>query len=352
MNYATLAPVIRRLQRDSRIQFFFTASEDPSKIIAIYSEAQKPFHFVNPIAAAFGRFDAYLAADFLWVLLPRGTRRIQTFHGVAGKYRTEYDSPSESMRSWDRLYFINQRRLEHFISCGAIDNNSPAACLIGMPKLDCLVDGSLTRDTVVTSLGIDPARKTVLYAPTWSPYSSLSSMGEKLVEELGFAGYAVIVKLHDRSRDATYKHSGGIDWGARLKPVLQRFGGVLAEGSDSSKYLPAADVLITDHSSVGFEYLVLDRPVIRIEVPELIRKTDIEPIYVELLAEASTTTRKVEDTIRAVELAFADPLVKSNNRQAVVREMFYKPGTATERAVANMYEVLELDPQQVQEQQG
>lgn len=343
MNYATLAPVIQRLQRDSRIQFFFTASEDRSKINAIYSEALQPFQIVNPIAAAFGRFDAYLVADFLWIPLPRGTKRVQTFHGVAGKYRTEYDSPTESMRSWDRLYFINQRRLGHFIACGAIDKNSPAACLVGMPKLDCLVDGSLTRDDVLTSLGIDPARKTVLYAPTWSPYSSLGSMGEKLLQQLGEAGYVVIVKLHDRSRDATYKHSGGIDWGAQLKPILQRYGGVLAEGSDSSKYLPAADVLITDHSSVGFEYLVLDRPVIRIELPELIRRTDIEPIYVQLLAEASTTTRKVSDTVAAVESSLADPGVKSNNRQAVVREMFYKPGTATQRAVSNMYEVLELD---------
>src|ERR687891_562075 len=53
--------------------------------------------------------------------LPRGARRVQTFHGVAGKYRTVYDSPSESMRSWDRLFFINERRLQHFIDCGAID---------------------------------------------------------------------------------------------------------------------------------------------------------------------------------------------------------------------------------------
>jgi hypothetical protein len=81
--------------------------------------------------------------------LPRGARRVQTFHGVAGKYRTVYDSPSESMRGWDRLFFINSRRLRHFIECGAIDENSNAARLIGMPKLDCLVDGSLKRDELL-----------------------------------------------------------------------------------------------------------------------------------------------------------------------------------------------------------
>ncbi len=83
--------------------------------------------------------------------LLRGARRVQTFHGVAGKYRTVYDSPSESMRSWDRLFFINERRLRHFIECGAIDEDSQAARLIGMPKLDCLVDGSLQRDELLVN---------------------------------------------------------------------------------------------------------------------------------------------------------------------------------------------------------
>jgi len=343
MNYGTIAPVVERLQLDPRIQLYFTASEDPANTAAIYSEARQPFRIVSPLVAAFIRFDAYLAADFLWVKLPRGTRRVQTFHGVAGKYRTIYDSPSRSMRGWDRLHFINERRLRHFIDTGAIDAGSPAARLIGMPKLDCLVDGSLNRNNVLTSLGVDPSRKTVMYAPTWSPYSSLSTMGEELVKALGQAGYAVIGKLHDRSRETIYANSGGVDWGARLEPLLRSTGGVLATGGNSSKYLPGADVMITDHSSLGFEYLLLDRPLIRIELPELIEKTDVEPIYVELLARASTTAFNVKETVEAVEQAFVDPRFNSKERETVANEMFYKPGSATERAVSEMYDVLELD---------
>lgn len=247
------------------------------------------------------------------------------------------------MREWDRLFFINEHRLQHFVTSGAIDKGSKAACLIGMPKLDCLVDGSLSRDQVLASLGIDPSRRTVLYAPTWSPYSSLVTMGEDLVRQLGAAGYAVIGKLHDRSRETRYANSGGVDWGARLEPLLRSTGGVLATGSNSSRYLPGADVLITDHSSVGFEYLLLDRPMIRIELPELLAKTDIEPMYVDLLSRASTTVHNVDETITAVNRSFDDPRHNSEERQAVASEMFYKPGSATERAVSEMYKVLELD---------
>jgi len=268
---------------------------------------------------------------------------VQTFHGVAGKYKTVYDSPSESMRSWDRLFFINERRLRHFVDCGAIDEDSQAARLIGMPKLDCLVDGSLKRDELLLEMGIDPSRKTVLYAPTWSPHSSVVSMGAELVQRLGEAGYAVIVKLHDRSRDLQYVNSGGVDWGARLEPLLKKFGGVLATGNNSSRYLPVADIMITDHSSVGFEYLLLDRPLIRIHVPELIKNTDIEPSYVELLASASSSVTSVAEVLNAVQRGFAFGRENSATRIAVANEMFYKPGTATDRAVRELYELMELE---------
>jgi len=342
MNYATMAPIVERMQRDHRLEFYFAASENPALTPSIYADAVQPFKLVTPLQASKMQFDVYLAADFLWMNLPRGARRVQTFHGVAGKYRTIYDAPSQSVREWDRLFFINELRLRHFIECGAIDEGSEAACLIGMPKLDCLVDGSLKRDELLLAMGVDPLRRTVLYAPTWSPHSSVVSMGEELVRRLGEAGYAVIVKLHDRSRDLEYVNSGGVDWGARLEPLLQQFDGVLATGNNSSQYLPAADIMITDHSSVGFEYLLLDRPVIRIHLPELIANTDIEPSYVELLASASTSVNNLDETLAAVERAFVDPSENSAQRIATANKMFYKPGTATDRAVKEIYQLLEL----------
>jgi hypothetical protein len=343
MNYATVAPIVERLQQDERIKVFFTASESPDRIKEIYVDARPPHQLIKPKTAALMHFDAYLTADFLWARLPRGTRRVQTFHGVAGKYRTVYDSPADSMRGWERLFFINKRRLQNFIDTGAVDADSPAIRLIGMPRLDCLVDGTLQRDAILTSLGVDPSRRTVLYAPTWSRYSSVATMGEEIVKRLGAAGYAVIVKLHDRSRQADDYHSGGVDWGERLEPLLKANGGVLATGSNSSSYLMAGDVLITDHSSVGFEYLLLDRPLIRIHVPELLAKTDIEPVYVQLMAEAATSVNDIDELCAAVDQNFADPAAKSASRVHVAGEMFYKPGTATSRAVVEMYSVIELD---------
>ena len=198
MNFVMVAPVVRAMERDGRIEFYFTSSTNPERIDEIY-RAAGPVRTIHPWRAALMKFDAYVASDFIWAPLLRGTERVQVFHGVAGKYG--FDAPTESMRQWDRLFFVNERRLRNFVAAGAIEPDSPAIRLVGMPKVDCLVDGTLSRDDVLARAGLDPTRPTVLYAPTWSPASSLNVLGLDLVKRLCALPVNVLVKLHDRSRD-------------------------------------------------------------------------------------------------------------------------------------------------------
>ena len=161
--------------------------------------------------------------------------------------------------------------------------DSPAIRLVGMPKVDCLVNGSLQRDAIVRTLGLDPALPTVLYAPTWSPASSLNAMGLDLVRALLQRPINVMVKLHDRSRDLRERYSGGVDWVAALRPLMQGTRGAIAQDRDICPYLAASDLMITDHSSAGFEYLLLDRPLVRIHRPELLQLANVHPDYADLL---------------------------------------------------------------------
>jgi len=289
------------------------------------------------------RFDAYVAADLLWATLPRGTCRVQMFHGVAGKWSQVYDRPDSSMRHWDRLFFINRRRLQNYVASGAIDSGSSAIRLVGMPKSDCLVDGSLSRDGVLEANGLDPARTTILYAPTWTRFSSLNAMGENVVGALVDAGYRVLVKLHENSLDRAFENSGGVDWVGRLQPILARGNGHLITSADASPWLVAADVLITDHSSIGFEYLLLDRPLIRIAMPQLISGANIATEYVDLMATASTNVESPAGVLAAVDRAVTYPGQLSDARRALAAELFHGPGQATDKAVHELYALMELD---------
>ena len=341
VNYVMVAPLLRAMAGDARVQFFFTASEEPARLRNIYCDAPDAA-LVHPVRAATMKFDAYVASDFMWATLLRDTCRIQVFHGVGGKYG--FDAPAQSMREWDRLFFVNRRRLNNFIKHGAIDPDSAAIRLVGYPKADCLVDGSLNRAEALRGLGLDPARTTLLYAPTWSPASSLNAMGEDVIRGLLSLGANVIVKLHDRSRDLRERYSGGVDWVQRLQPLLPEGRGVIAPGHDISPYLVASDVMVTDHSSAGFEFLLLDRPIVRINRPALLQLANVHPDYAQLLASVSEAVENARGVVDAVGRALDDPQARSAARRAVAEDLFYLPGTATSRAVNALYEAIELDP--------
>jgi len=138
-------------------------------------------------------------------------------------------------------------------------------------------------------------------------------------------------------------NSGGVDLLARLRPILARGRGHIVSAADASPWLVASDVLITDHSSIGFEYLLLDRPLIRIEVRELISGADIAPEYVELMVSAARTVTSGAGIVPAVEEALAAPRQLSAARKAIAAELFHEPGGATGRAAAELYALMELN---------
>ena len=341
VNFTMVAPVYRAMAGDPRVSFFFTASEEPERLNEIYSHAPG-VRLIHPADARRMRFDAYVASDFMWQSLPRGTCRIQVFHGVGGKYG--FDAPTTSMRAWDRIFFVNERRLRNFIKAGAIDADSPAIRMVGLPKADALVNGTWTQAGVLESLGLDPSRPTVLYAPTWSPASSLNAVGLELIERIKAMPVNLIVKLHDRSRDLREFYSGGIDWVQALTPLLNPPCAVLAPGHDITPYLVAADMMVTDHSSAGFEYLLRDRPIVRIHRPELIRGANIHPDYVELLASVSESVDDAEGAVHEIARGLSVPDALSETRRAVAADIFYRPGEATARSLRHLYEAIHLEP--------
>ena len=159
LNTAMVLPVVRALAADTRIEFAFTASEEPARTRVIHAAAPDGSRLVDHRLAALQKWDAYLTSDFMWAMLPRGTKRVQMFHGVAGKYG--FDAPTDDLRAWHRLFFINERRRDNCITSGAVDAQSRAIRLVGMPKVDCLVDDSIRRDDVLRAEGLNPSQPTV-----------------------------------------------------------------------------------------------------------------------------------------------------------------------------------------------
>jgi CDP-glycerol glycerophosphotransferase (TagB/SpsB family) len=175
-----------------------------------------------------------------------------------------------------------------------------------------------------------------LYAPTYSTASSLHLAGEDIVRTLVRSGFNVIVKLHDRSLDADPRYNDGIDWRRRFGALERETGPSrvrFSTASDSSPLLAAADIMVTDHSSVGFEFLVLDRPLIVFDAPDLPAAARINPEKIALLRSAATVVTTCDELAVQATASLAAPQRLSTARRRVARDLFFDPGCATGRSV-------------------
>ena len=198
---------------DRRVRFSFMASEEPGRARDLSrrgSEAHRP-----PRAAAM----PVRCLPRPRTSCGRGCRKRHLPHPDVsrGRRQVRVRRAAELDAPWDRLFFVNRRRLSNCIDAGAIDADSAAIRLIGMPKVDCLVDGSLDATSILDCSASDPRADGPLRADLVAR-SSLNADRCRADRAPVSLPINLIVKLHDRSRDARPQYSGGIDWPARLQP--------------------------------------------------------------------------------------------------------------------------------------
>lgn len=148
----------------------------------------------------------------------------------------------------------------------------------------------------------------------------------------------VIVKLHDRSREVAWV---GCDWGRRIAG-LGLPGVHVAEEADAVPFMFASDLMITDVSSISYEYCVLDRPIVIFDVPGAMDE------YVDLdqavwRQDHGALVARPDAICAAVEDGLANPAIRGDIRRWKAGELYHRPGSATDRAVAALYDLLELE---------
>lgn len=136
---------------------------------------------------------------------------------------------------------------------------STELCEVGFAKLDplCTPEGIASVRMDLESLGLDPAKPTLLYAPTFYP-SSIENMRPDFPEEA--ADFNVLMKAHDFSLNKPrYKHQR-----AKLERYSKASNVYLARDEEYSliPFLATADVMATDTSSSIFECASIDKPVL------------------------------------------------------------------------------------------
>jgi tetratricopeptide (TPR) repeat protein len=130
----------------------------------------------------------------------------------------------------------------------------------GMPKLDALFSSEKTQAEILLELGLNPENKTVLIAPTFNQELSL-------IPYLGFdidkyipSYLNVIIKLHGVAPE---------EWRRNYQNIANSKSNVAyVENSDISDCFIAADLMVSDVSSVIFEFAALEKPILLFDSPD------------------------------------------------------------------------------------
>lgn len=206
----------------------------------------------------------------------------------------------------------------------------------GYPQMD-----PLFRRDPAPDLGLDPDQKVILYAPTFNEgMSSAPIVGEHLVRLIRGSGppLDVIVKPHPSIPD---RHPRWMEWWTRAAGDDPRVR-LLDPVSDVTQAMLAADLLISDASSVIFEFIALDRPIVLVTNPAAPADPGYDP------ADLPWTARDVGDEVfdpallaSTVARALAEPDARASARARVAQSLFgdLRDGRNSERVAERLIDL-------------
>jgi len=267
--------------------------------------------------------------------------KILIFHSVTYKEyilikeTTEYDLvllPSE---------YFKQRMIQKFPHV-----DPKKLKVVGWPRNDVYSNSAYSREKTLRRLGLNPSKKTVIFAPTYDVFprgrffpeawGCLKENFSRLCHEMKKRNLNFIVKFHGASHE--------IIGNKELRAIAEKHGVLWynkinnAYLQDPRELLSASDILISDVSGVIIDFLPLDRPIIYVDVP---CKSFWEKADLTQEDRAGFCVRNMEELIRAIKEGLEKPYIYQKERELLRSKVFYKPdGRASERACSTIMEFM------------
>jgi len=200
---------------------------------------------------------------------------------------------------------------------------------VGLPVTDSLIDDSEVK--LPASIKLDNSKPTLLYAPSWASDSNDISMDEGILKELkNIKDYNIIVRPHPFLLEAS--KCGGKDWTILFDELAQE-GISISYSNDHSVYqiLKYVDVLLGDVSSVVYEYLILNRPIMLYMDDNVLTNLGAAD-FLEPLLSASTRVMQPADLVTKLSDIKVGDESKSQARQALLKNTLFNVGSSTKIA--------------------
>ena len=255
----------------------------------------------------------------------KNTRYIQTWHGTPlKKLALDMDKVNSSETTdiedykakfkknsslWDYLISQNSYSSKIFKRAFAFDGEMLE---IGYPRNDILInENNETKiNEIKERLNIDKDKKIILYAPTWRDNEFHRSGIYKFATEMDFNAmqnalsdeYVLIVKFHYLVKDE-------INWDEYRDFIIE-----CNEMWDIQELYLISDILITDYSSVMFDYALLNRPILFFTYDLDFYKDNLRDFYFDINTVPGPLIETTEDLV---------DFIKNNSKE----DYFEKYGT-------------------------
>ncbi len=196
-----------------------------------------------------------------WLIIPRkGTKVIQLWHaaGAFKKFgvhaRGRKNVMNKEFNYWDLVFCSSKHVVDIYSEAfGGFDKSK--IVVNGLPRNDFLYTLTKKKNLIRRKLGIPSGRKLIMYAPTFR-------------DKMEKSGYVFILELITQVKQLIDE---GYSFGVRLHPRIPiRIEDIASYGKDivdlgkctTEEAIVASDVLITDYSSIIFDFALLEKPMI------------------------------------------------------------------------------------------
>jgi UDP-N-acetylglucosamine 2-epimerase len=267
--------------------------------------------------------DVTIVADACHFRIPQIRNVINVGHGMICKGAFYTDSEITRRENLSQLLLVpgplHRRRL--------LDNVFIPIRLTGFIKSDQLFGHQVqTREQFCARLGIDPSKRIVLFAPTYNAELSAIHCLQEGIRKVADKETVLLIKLHNMTEDRFKELYANI--AASNQSIFY------LEDADYSGMMHAADLMISDVSSIFIEFLLLDKPVVLFNNPRLkefplYRAQDIE--Y--MTRDAAVLVNSLEELLQAVRTELAQPQRRSAIRKRYAMALDHgRDGRSVQRA--------------------
>ncbi len=203
-------------------------------------------------------------------LYPPATK-VLAFHGLACMGFGKDPRLVRYLEDYDYLFLSGPLHKEAVIKAhGRYGGRLPELVEVGYWRGDRLLEKQRLWDkrSYLAHWGLEE-RPTVLYAPTWGPFSSAKDWLGKVVEACRVLDFNLLLRLHPLMLAGKVKfEKGGKDWARFLEELCREYSKarVVKDGDVDEAFL-TADVLVTDVSSVAMDFFIMGKPVVFLPAP-------------------------------------------------------------------------------------